>query len=286
MAKSANLKGKIFEWFVKRFLKSCGFRKVQPDNNYVFHGNMGLMVHGLGQPHNTDVLMYPPFQIPYYYPSRLILECKAYDSKVGLPIVRNLLGLREDINRFEILTPSILKERRNPHRRKPATFEYDRYSYQVGLATINEITIPAQEFAISHKIPILSFIRSRRYDFLRNIINKIDDDYCEELGPLYYSLLRYFNGGQKSIQIPKKIDRELFEFIRETKNISTNIFVGILEDGNFIFLYSEREKFQPAGLEIKAEIFFNDETDEWRVDTIEKTNSFFFELPPIIYREF
>jgi len=49
-------------------------------------------VNGRGAAHDADVLMEPLVQIPFSYPSRILFECKAYDSKTTLPIVRNALG--------------------------------------------------------------------------------------------------------------------------------------------------------------------------------------------------
>ncbi|MCC8163537.1 MAG: hypothetical protein LIO86_10360 [Lachnospiraceae bacterium] len=72
----ALLKGKLFEFFVKQLLMSCGFRPVDKDGLLVYEGTAGTMVQGLGQPHNADVLLSPPVQIPFYFPTRLIVECK------------------------------------------------------------------------------------------------------------------------------------------------------------------------------------------------------------------
>ena len=106
----ASIKGKLFEYFVFRLLVSCGFKPVIPDGLLVYKGGPGLMVQGIGQPHNADVLLTPPIQTPFYYPTRLLVECKCYDEPIGLPQIRNALGLRDDINNFEIVTEDILKK--------------------------------------------------------------------------------------------------------------------------------------------------------------------------------
>ena len=68
MPRSLRLKGIAFEWFVRNLLKSCGFNSVVPDDSIIYKDSRGIMIHGLGQPHNADVLMSPPFQIPFYFP--------------------------------------------------------------------------------------------------------------------------------------------------------------------------------------------------------------------------
>ena len=70
----ASIKGKLFEYFVFRLLVSCGFKPVIPDELLVYKGGPGLMVQGIGQPHNADVLLTPPIQTPFYYPTRLLVE--------------------------------------------------------------------------------------------------------------------------------------------------------------------------------------------------------------------
>ena len=69
-------------------------------------------MNGKGAAHDADVFMEPPIQIPFIYPTRVIFECKAYASRAGLPIVRNALGLRQDINEFEIVTKESLEKER------------------------------------------------------------------------------------------------------------------------------------------------------------------------------
>ena len=94
------LKGKLFEILMQRVLLSVGFSNIRSDGIYIFDGAPGQMIQGLGQAHNADVLMAPPIQIPFYNPSRILIECKNYAKKVGLNTIRSALGLREDINFF------------------------------------------------------------------------------------------------------------------------------------------------------------------------------------------
>lgn len=85
----ASVKGKLFEFFVSRLLVFCGFKPVVKDGLLVFNGKPGTMVQGLGQAHNADVLLEPPFQTPFYFSTRLLVECKCYSDTIGLPVIRN-----------------------------------------------------------------------------------------------------------------------------------------------------------------------------------------------------
>lgn len=288
MSKSSAFKGAIFEWFVKKILKSTGFIDVKPDNLIVYKGSAGLMIHGLGQVHNADVLMDPPFQIPFYFPSRLLIECKAYDDKIGLPIVRGLLGLREDINNFEIITPQVLEKRKN-YRRELSDDIYDRFTYQVALVTLNCVTIPAQEFAIIHHIPIISLYKSSRYDFFRSLIRRIDESFCNSLNLQYEQIMEYFKN--KTTTFPEhnynQISiNEIKRFTDKAESLFEHMLVGVLENGNIIFLYSEIPNYNPERVEIRSEIHWNDEHSEWWINpSNDSHNMFYFELPTKIYND-
>lgn len=95
--------GIAFEILVKRILISVGFSEVQSDGTYIYDGSSGQMLQGLGEAHNADVLLEPPVQTPFLNKIRLLVECKDYKRKVGLDVVRDALGLREDVNHFELV---------------------------------------------------------------------------------------------------------------------------------------------------------------------------------------
>lgn len=125
-------RGKAFEIIVKNFLIGIGFLEVCSDKLYIYDGPAGQMIQGLGNAHNADVLLEPMVQTPFYTPTRLLIECKDYDKKkVGLDVVRGVLGLREDINHFEIVDTNILQERRKQNRNVINNYSYIRYVFML-----------------------------------------------------------------------------------------------------------------------------------------------------------
>lgn len=185
--------GKAFEIFVKSILLSIGFSEVRSDGTYIFDAGPGQMINGLGAAHNADVLLNPPVQTPFYTPSRLLIECKDYTVKVGLPTIRNVLGLREDVNHFELVDLDEIEARRST-RRTALTHNYTRYYYQVAVASMSGYTIPAQQFAATHHIPLIEFFEMPFWERFARLIQSIprrtmsDDeekwytDKIEELG--------------------------------------------------------------------------------------------------------
>lgn len=148
--------GRAFEILVKQILLHVGFSEVKSDGLYIFDAGAGKMIQGLGEAHNADVLLEPPVQTPFYSMSRILIECKDYKKKVGLNTVRSVLGLKEDINHFDIVDKDELIARRNT-RRKGLTYPFERYDYQVAIAAMNGYTVPAQKFAATYRIPLLEF---------------------------------------------------------------------------------------------------------------------------------
>jgi hypothetical protein len=150
------LKGAFLEYIVRKLLKSCGFTNANADGLYTFERSGLFFVNGRGAAHDADVMMDPPIQMPFAYPTRIIFECKAYGGNTNLSVVRNAFGLRNDINEFEIVTKSSLKSRQNNRRASYAIEARKRYYYQVGVACVNDFSKPAVEFAANSKIPLLS----------------------------------------------------------------------------------------------------------------------------------
>lgn len=76
--------------------------------------------------------------------------------KLGLNTIRSTWGLREDINHFDIVDVNRLLARRRQNR-AGIVYPYERYTYQVAVASLSGFTVQTQEFAATHRIPLLEF---------------------------------------------------------------------------------------------------------------------------------
>lgn len=208
--------GKAFELLVKTILLHIGFSAVRSDGLYIFDGAPGQMIQGLADAHNADVLLEPPVQTPFYTPTRLLIECKDYAGKVGLNTMRSALGLREDINHFDIVDRAELEFRRR-NRRSGMTYDYQRFLYQVGVASMSGFTVPGQNFAATHRIPIIEF-------------NKMPfwEEFCAAIGyDGHYAAVKRINGEFGN-------DEELRRIIDQ---IASRSAVAITGSGQMLFLY-------------------------------------------------
>lgn len=209
--------GKAYELLVKQILVNIGFSAVKSDGLYVFDAAPGQMIQGLGDAHNADVLLEPPVQTPFYSRTRLLIECKNYRKKVGLNTIRSALGLREDINHFEIVDIRKL-QRRQKQRRSGDLAAYNRFSYQVAVAALNGFTVPAQEFAATHRIPLLEFDKMPFWEKFCELLNRSSfDDYCD-------------------VQENENMvtDQQIINFANE---IGQRMAVAITNSGQLLFLY-------------------------------------------------
>ncbi|WP_295340266.1 hypothetical protein [uncultured Subdoligranulum sp.] len=214
--------GKAFELLVKRMLLNIGFSEVISDGLYVYDGTPGQMIQGLGEAHNADVLLEPPVQTPFYSRTRLLIECKNYKKKVGLDIIRSALGLREDINNFNLVDEKVLKARRR-QRRKVFPSRFEHYYYQVAVASFEGFTTPAQEFAAAYRIPLIEF-------------NKLPfwTDFCKKIGSPDPLATHNRSGIDSEI-----FDKELLDFVDK---IGHQMAVAITNAGQMLFLYHNSDE--------------------------------------------
>ena len=278
-----NTKGYVFEYFIREILKGCGFEKVNIDNEILYESTSGIMIHGLGQSHNADVLVEPLMQVPFFYPSRMLVECKCYTNKLGIEFVRNVLGLRTDINNFDIVTPEILENRRNYRRNNNRVYNYTRYFYQVVLASISDFTIPAQEFAVIHKIPIISFDKISLFEPIKAFILRSDDYYdrlSEDKKKKFLEIIR----GKRDFTGNQSFGEEIDLFFISVQERVNNMQIGILEDGTTLFLFKEEipTKLRRNILNDTFELFWANNMRSWRIETSEY--NYYFELPGLVMK--
>ena len=213
--------GKAFEIFVKRLLIRVGFSEIRSDGWYIFDAASGQMIQGLGEAHNADVLLEPPVQTPFCSLSRLLIECKDYKSKVGLNTLRGVLGLKEDINHFDIVDKEELRKRRNP-RRTDVTYKFTRYYYQVAVAALNGFTVPAQKFAATHRIPLIEFDQMPFWVRFLNLLGRCG---------------MHTNVGDRYDEVSisdEEIERQINEIADE---IGRSMAIAITNSGQLLFLY-------------------------------------------------
>lgn len=261
--------GKAFEIFVKRLLMSVGFSEVVSDGLYIYDAAPGQMIQGLGEAHNADVLLEPPVQTPFCSLSRLLIECKDYSTKIGLNIMRGVLGLKEDVNHFDIVDLNEMIQRRNT-RRTDIAYKYNRYYYQVAVAALNGFTVSAQKFAATYRIPLIEF---NKMPFWSRFI-----DLLEEYG---------MNVGIHGVYMKRNSDVCVSDEVIEHRinsiadEIGRSMAIAITNSGQLLFLYrieSGNERFSD-----NFELHWNtSQKNIWKLSSGNST--YIFQLPEDIMK--
>jgi hypothetical protein len=302
--KATNIKGALLEYIVRNLLKNCGFTNVKADNVYSFERGGLFFVNGKGAAHDADIIMNPPIQMPFTYPTQLIFECKAYGTNASLPIVRNALGFRNDINEFEIVTKDSLLKRQNNRRAAYAIETRTRFLFQIGVASVNDFSKPAVEFASNNKIPLLSlswFLNARIIQDFNNIDQPLIDTFNAGDIKNVYDFLKDRKGNLYNQQYQRaltflqsdNIIGDIVTFANTTINYS---YAGLLETGDMVFLFA-RSRSEDNILNqingftgLKAEIHWSsDRPNVWRLTVYNSRNQeqrtdFDFFVPNRIFR--
>ena len=93
------IRGAILEELVLVLLDKAGYRILnENDGDELRNGPNGLELQGRGEWHQVDALVSYDFTPAFIYPLRLIVEAKAYDTKVGIDVIRNAVGVVKDVN--------------------------------------------------------------------------------------------------------------------------------------------------------------------------------------------
>lgn len=304
--KAGNIKGALLEYIVRQLLKNCGFTNVRADNLFSFERGGLFFINGKGAAHDADIIMNPPIQMPFAYPTQLLFECKAYGSIANLPFVRNALGLRNDLNDFEIVTRDSILKRQNNRRAAYAIDTRTRFLYQVGVASVNDFSKPAVEFASNNKIPLLSLSWFLGPNTIRdfNRINQplIDSFQTEDVQNLY-DLLKDREGDLHAGKYQRAYhllsDNNIIgNIVTFSNTVLRYSYVGLLETGDMVFLFS-RTRTEENILNsqnnygtfstLKAEIHWNgDSPNVWRLTVYnprnrEQSTDFDFYVPKRIF---
>jgi len=271
--KAGNIKGALLEYIVRELFQNCGFTNVCAVDPFSFEQGGLFYINGKGAAHDADIIMNPPIQMPFMYPTQLLFECKAYEANVGLPEVRNALGLRDDLNEFEIVTPDTLKSREK-NKKANVLDNRTRFLYQVGVASVNGFSKPAIEFATNNKIPLLSlswFLQDttiQRFNTInQGFIGSLDINNIKNL----YNFLKNRKGNldDQQYQGAKELldsGNDLDVIVKEAKERIKRSYVGLLENGDMIFLVGTSEKdilkLQNGFAPLRAEIHRSEKKPE------------------------
>lgn len=153
-------KGAIFETVIKRLLHKNEYEPCRADGEQV--DDRGR-VRGRGEWHQIDALGRWKYTIPFVYPIRLLCEAKCWDHPVGLPVVRNFVGVLKDI-----VENYFVEDNQDIDKRMFSK----RYADCGGIFSANGFTKPAQRYAYAQGIFLVSYENN---PVITNIMTSIEN---------------------------------------------------------------------------------------------------------------
>jgi hypothetical protein len=191
-------KGYILEDVIQELLKESGYFQVESG-----------FVRGRGAQHQIDAYGILSIPTAFIYPIRLFSEAKYYDKKVGLPTIRNFVGVIKDISENYFVTTK--KEYSTPFRHTDAGCIF----------SVSMFTDTAQKYAWAQNIFLFSFSDLPLMDGIINSINS----YIATLSKDFLDNYKNDKTNRKKLKA---------SFIRYTKTLRDfeypTIAVGILDN--------------------------------------------------------
>ena len=197
-------KGVVFELIIKEVLKKANYRPIPDDNEQIKGGE----IRGRGEWHQIDAYGVLDFPQAFNFPIRLLAEAKCHKDRVGLPIVRNMVGVVKDISEW--------------YRTDDVSWDQEilakRYTDCGAIFSLNGFTKRAQKYAYAQGIFLVSYENNPVLsDIFKNNVEK---------------LIKTINFNKIKKWKSKKLAKILTEFLR----------TGKLHDYKILINQSEFEK--------------------------------------------
>src|SRR5580700_467807 len=160
MARIQNVRGMLLEEALLNPLESSGYKTIDTPgaDPTLGDGPAGLKVKGRGSDHQIDAIADFRIHPPFSHPQRLLVEAKCFDpsDKVGLPIVREAVGVLKDVSEHWVTTGK--------------TIPKARYHYQYAIFSATGYTSDAQRYAFAQDIYLIPLAAPQ---FLRPVVEAI-----------------------------------------------------------------------------------------------------------------
>ncbi|MFS7421260.1 hypothetical protein AB6878_09035 [Carnobacterium maltaromaticum] len=162
-------KGYILEDAISKLLSVNGYTLVKKNDSDTQEIHNGLNVIGRGAFHQADSLGQFQWTPPFLYPIRLFVEAKFRNKPAGIDLVREAVGIINDLNQnFSTI------------RLDNQEVNLPRYDYRYVIFSTGGFTNPAITMALAHKIHMID-LSGYNYQSLLNTIHS----FAEEVFRLY-----------------------------------------------------------------------------------------------------
>ena len=172
MATISQIRGMLLEEAVLQLLRTAGYTVVEKAGSdpTLHDGHSGLEVLGRGGRHQIDSVADFRISAPFSHPQRLFVEAKCFSPqyRVGLPIIRNAVGVLKDVSEWWGLPSG-----------PSGIATTGRYHYQYALFSASGYTLDAERYAFAQDIYLIPYERSL---FIAPVIQAIRQLTHEDFG--------------------------------------------------------------------------------------------------------
>jgi len=164
MISKDTLKGYLLEEILAYLIRNTGYQLlVDPsqDEQELERQGHGLVVKGRGAVHQADVLGQLSWIPAFTFPIRLFVEAKCLAKSVGLPHVRNAVGVLDDLNQ----NYSPVNEGR---------VRLQRFTYRYALFSTSGFSRYAVDMATAHQISLID-LSGPDFTDLRHLLDELVD---------------------------------------------------------------------------------------------------------------
>lgn len=157
-------KGYILEDAISKLLSVNGYTLVKKNDNDTQEIHNGLNVIGRGALHQADSLGQFQWTPPFIYPIRLFVEAKFRNTPASISLVREAVGIINDLNQ------NYSTIRLDNHE-----VNLPRYDYRYVIFSTSGFTNPAITMALAHKIHLID-LSGFNYQSLLSSINSFAEE--------------------------------------------------------------------------------------------------------------
>jgi hypothetical protein len=276
MMKPPQIRGLLLEEAVLHLLRSAGYDPIYgkgSDDTLEQDGDT-LFVKGRGERHQIDAIADYRVQPPFSNSQRLLLEAKFYDTRqVGLAVIRNAVGVLNDVSQFFIAP-------------RGHTARKLRYHYQYAVVSATKFTKPSQNYAYAHDVfliplgnsvyfrNLLSAIRQTAEELVSSPVNQDSNEYTGRLRQTIRKLL-----GDRPLEDRILIEDEstLRGFIRSCKQLGYGL-MAVTASG-FPLFFVPASGIRLSAIEDPVHVRIHRDDVGWSIANAQGQRLFSFDVP-------
>lgn len=228
------------EYFVHKVIVSYGFEKTPSEKLMLYDRTAGQLVHKYGEFYNTEVLMSPPAKSAFYYPSRILVECRCGREALALAFAKSILSIKGSI--MERVSVGAASNSSSAYSVQVGARAAGS-NYEVMFATLGQFTNSLVSFACANNIPLISLANNHVVSKVLECVRMLE---CAVAGcgKAHGAVLRYLKAEITLKQLKSELVingchselSEIEKFIQRMDFAAMNVSMDMFGKGKIMYL--------------------------------------------------